>query len=97
MIADTTVLIQFANEGAQGRRRPARTFLVQHRREIVRTSILNLAEVAAGFGGLACRGISADCECATASEVTPLEENRTRKWPVAYYGRLLGITHPLCQ
>jgi len=49
MIADTTFLIQFANEGAQGRRGPARMFLSQHRREIIRTSIISLAEVAVGF------------------------------------------------
>jgi predicted nucleic acid-binding protein len=49
MIADTTFLIQFANEGAQGRRGPARTFLTHHRREIIRTSIISLTEVAAGF------------------------------------------------
>ena len=49
MIADTTFLIHFANEGTQGRRGPARTFLAQQRREIIRTSIISLAEVAAGF------------------------------------------------
>ena len=49
MIADTTFLIQFANEGAQGRRGSARTFLARHRRDIIRTSIISLAEVAAGF------------------------------------------------
>ena len=49
MIADTTFLIQFAKEGTQGRRGPARTFLANHRREIIRTSIISLAEVAAGF------------------------------------------------
>ena len=49
MIADTTFLIEFANEAAQGRRGPARTFLARHRREIIRTSIISMAEVAAGF------------------------------------------------
>ena len=49
MIADTTFLIQFAHEGAQGRPGPARTFLARHRGEIIRTSIISLAEVAAGF------------------------------------------------
>jgi predicted nucleic acid-binding protein len=49
MIADTTFLIQFANEGAQDRRGPARTFLASHRSETIRTSIISLAEVAVGF------------------------------------------------
>ncbi|HEX3717488.1 MAG TPA: type II toxin-antitoxin system VapC family toxin [Verrucomicrobiae bacterium] len=49
MIADTTFLIQFVNEGAQGRRGPARTFLARHRDEIIRTSIISLAEAAVGF------------------------------------------------
>jgi predicted nucleic acid-binding protein len=49
MIADTTFLIQFVNEGAQGQRGTARTFLARHRREIIRTTIVSLAEVAAGF------------------------------------------------
>ncbi|HEV7924840.1 MAG TPA: type II toxin-antitoxin system VapC family toxin [Verrucomicrobiae bacterium] len=49
MIADTTFLIHFAQEGEQGRRGPARTFLAQQRRANIRTSIISLAEVAAGF------------------------------------------------
>jgi predicted nucleic acid-binding protein len=49
MIADTTFLIRFASEGAQGQRGPARTFLANHRREIIRTSIISLAEAAVGF------------------------------------------------
>jgi predicted nucleic acid-binding protein len=49
MIADTTFLIHFANEGAQGRPGPARRFLAQNRRDIIRTSIISMAEVAAGF------------------------------------------------
>jgi predicted nucleic acid-binding protein len=49
VIADTTFLIEFANEATQGRRGPARTFLARHRREIIRTSIISMAEVAAGF------------------------------------------------
>jgi len=49
MIADTTFLIQFVNEGAQGRRGPARSFLARHRMENIRTSIISLAEVAGGF------------------------------------------------
>jgi len=49
MIADTTFLIQFANEGAASQIGPARTFLASHRREIIRTSIISLAEAAVGF------------------------------------------------
>ncbi len=49
MIADTTFLIHFLQEGTQGRNGPARIFLARHRREAVRTSIISLAEVAVGF------------------------------------------------
>jgi len=49
MIADTTFLIHFAAEGAQGRKGPARAFLSRHRNETIRTSIISMAEVAAGF------------------------------------------------
>jgi len=49
MIADTTFLIHFVSEGAQGRRGPARVFLAHHRREIIRTSIISLTEAAVGF------------------------------------------------
>jgi len=49
MIADTTFLIKFANEGALHRVGPAWIFLAQHRREIIRTTIISLAEVATGF------------------------------------------------
>jgi predicted nucleic acid-binding protein len=49
MIADTTFLIHFANEGLLGRRGPARTFLVEHRRETIRTCVISMGEVAAGF------------------------------------------------
>ena len=49
MIADTTFLIQFVKEGASGQRGPARRFLAHHRREIIRTTIISLAEVAVGF------------------------------------------------
>jgi predicted nucleic acid-binding protein len=49
MIADTIFLIHFAREQAEGRSGPARSFLARHRREIIRTSIISLAEVAAGF------------------------------------------------
>ena len=53
MIADTTFLIHFVQEGARGRDGPARTFLARHRREVIRTSIISLAEVAVGFGNSA--------------------------------------------
>jgi predicted nucleic acid-binding protein len=49
MIADTTFLIQFANEGLAGRAGPARSFLANHRRESIRTCIVSLGEAAAGF------------------------------------------------
>jgi predicted nucleic acid-binding protein len=49
VIADTTFLIHFAQEGAQRRRGPARTFLAQQRKANIRTSIISLAEIAAGF------------------------------------------------
>jgi predicted nucleic acid-binding protein len=49
MIADTTFLIQFVNEGAQGQRGPARMFLARHRRETIRTSVISIAEAAVGF------------------------------------------------
>lgn len=49
MIADATFLIHFVNEGLAGRRGPARDFFVQHRSEIIRTTIISLGEVATGF------------------------------------------------
>jgi predicted nucleic acid-binding protein len=49
MIADTTFLIEFSQEGIVGRRGPARTFFAKHRRELIRTSIISLGEVAVGF------------------------------------------------
>jgi predicted nucleic acid-binding protein len=49
MIADTTFLIQFVNEGWARRLGPARLFLAQHRRETIRTCIISIAEAAAGF------------------------------------------------
>ena len=49
MIADTTFLIQFHREARIGQRGPARMFFAQHRREIVRTSIISLAEIAPSF------------------------------------------------
>ena len=49
MIADTTFLIQLTKEGLAGQRGPAGTFLAQHRRDTIRTCIISIAEVAAGF------------------------------------------------
>jgi hypothetical protein len=49
MIADTTFLIHFVNEGLAGRRGPARNFFAQHRSEIIRTTIISLGVVATGF------------------------------------------------
>ncbi|MEI6782946.1 MAG: type II toxin-antitoxin system VapC family toxin [Verrucomicrobiota bacterium] len=49
MIADTTFLIHFFNEGRVGRRGPARTFLAQNRMEATRTTIISLGEIAPSF------------------------------------------------
>lgn len=49
MIADTTFLIHFTNEGLLGRPGPARRFFARHRREIIRTCVISLTEVAIGF------------------------------------------------
>lgn len=49
MIADTTFLIHFHQEGHAGRRGAARTFFAENRREIVRTTIISLAEIAPSF------------------------------------------------
>ena len=50
MIADTTFLIHFMREGLTGQRGPARNFVAQHRRgALVRTSIINLGEIAVSF------------------------------------------------
>jgi predicted nucleic acid-binding protein len=49
MIADTTFLIHFANEGLSRQRGPAHTFFDDHRKEAIRTSIISIAEIAAGF------------------------------------------------
>jgi predicted nucleic acid-binding protein len=49
VIADTTFLIHFYEEGANGRRGPARTFFAGHRSATIRTTIVSLAEVAPGF------------------------------------------------
>jgi predicted nucleic acid-binding protein len=50
MIADTTFLIDFVREGVSGLRGPARSFFAEHRRgELIRTSIVSLAEVGVSF------------------------------------------------
>lgn len=49
MIADTTFLIDFFQEGRAGRRGPARTFFAQRRTDVVRTSIISLGEIAPSF------------------------------------------------
>ena len=49
MIADTTFLIHLLREERTGRPGPARTFMVEHRSERIRTSIISLAEVAVSF------------------------------------------------
>jgi predicted nucleic acid-binding protein len=49
MIADTTFLIHFFNEGRAGRRGPARTFFAQNRMEATRTTIISLGEIAPSF------------------------------------------------
>lgn len=50
MIADTTFLIHFHREGVAGQRGPARAFFAGHREEAIRTSVISIAEIAAGFG-----------------------------------------------
>jgi len=49
MIADSTFLVHFANEGRAGRPGPARIFFAQNRNAMIRTSIISLAEVAVMF------------------------------------------------
>ena len=49
MIADTTFLIHFLREERAGMPGPARAFFAQNRRQIIRTSIVSLAEVAVSF------------------------------------------------
>ncbi len=49
MIADTTILIHFFNEGRTGSRGPARTFFVENRKEATRTTIISLGEIAPSF------------------------------------------------
>lgn len=49
MIADTTFLVHFANEGRAGRPGPARTFFAQNRTALIRTSIISVAEISVMF------------------------------------------------
>jgi predicted nucleic acid-binding protein len=49
MIADTTFLIDWSEEMRSRRIGRARTFIAQRRPDVVRTTIVSLAEVAAGF------------------------------------------------
>lgn len=50
MIADTTFLIHYLQEGLAGHRGAARTFFGQHRTEdAIRTTIINLGEIAVSF------------------------------------------------
>ncbi len=49
MIADTTFLTHFLEEGQAGRIGPAKTFFALHRRELIRTAIICIAEVAVTF------------------------------------------------
>src|SRR5437764_3922851 len=49
MIADTTFLVHWVRETRTLRIGPARTFIARHRLEVVRTTIISLAEVAISF------------------------------------------------
>ena len=49
MIADTTFLIDFFEEGLSGSRGPARAFFANNRSTIIRTSIISVGEVAVSF------------------------------------------------
>jgi predicted nucleic acid-binding protein len=49
MIADTTFLIDFMREGLAGSRGPARTFFAENRTQLIRTSVISLAEMAVSF------------------------------------------------
>ena len=49
MIADTTFLVHFFNEGRVGRRGPARTFFAENRTEAVRTNVISLGDIAPSF------------------------------------------------
>ncbi len=49
MIADTTFLAAWANERRQGVIGPARSWMAQHRRDNIRTTIISVTEVAISF------------------------------------------------
>jgi predicted nucleic acid-binding protein len=49
MIADTTFLVHLLQEDAASRPGPARVFLARHRRELIRTTIISMAEIAVAF------------------------------------------------
>jgi hypothetical protein len=49
MIADTTFLTHFLEEGQASRMGPARAFFARHRGELIRTAIICIAEVAVIF------------------------------------------------
>jgi hypothetical protein len=49
VLADTTFLTHFLDEGLAGRTGPARIFFAQHRGELIRTAIICIAEVAVIF------------------------------------------------
>lgn len=49
MIADTTFLIHFHQEGRPGQPGPTRPFFANHRREVVRTTVISVAEIAPSF------------------------------------------------
>ncbi|PWU18608.1 MAG: hypothetical protein C5B50_08620 [Verrucomicrobia bacterium] len=49
MIADTTFLVQYLQERRAGRVGPARGFIAARRAEVIRTSIMSLAETAPSF------------------------------------------------
>ena len=49
MIADTTYLVHLLQEDQAARTGRARAFLARHRREVIRTTIISLAEIAVIF------------------------------------------------
>ena len=49
MIADSTFLIHFLRERADGRPGDATKFFVHHRLSVVRTSVVSIGEVSVGF------------------------------------------------
>jgi predicted nucleic acid-binding protein len=49
VIADTTFLIHLMEERRLGNQGPATQFLAEHRRDLIRTSIINIGEIAPSF------------------------------------------------